>query len=297
VGAGELGDQAHIEELRRAFNGTKMDPVFGFDAVDKTEADYAAENAAIDNCTPPPSTSASDCQAFVATTPGAAGHAALLNLRHSFLWLKPSDASVDAAAASHVSFMQQHHLHDAANTRHHPRHGDAEILVLEPDIKAHFVISRPTPGYQRLVNALPDHFVGTHKRLVELVDFVCEQMLVSFRENGMSVPPWRKNKSILSKWFLPTARSRSQPTTPTASPPGKGVAGGAGGLLSFRGVGLGAGAGVGAQLQQQQQLSRSVMNESLPRSSIDYAAPVVGEAASPNKVEFGFTAARMAVAA
>ena len=35
----------------------------------------------------------------------------------------------------------------------------------------------------------------------------------------MPVPPWRQNKSILSKWFLPTAKSISQPNTPAGSPP------------------------------------------------------------------------------
>ena len=49
--------------------------------------------------------------------------------------------------------------------------------------------------------------MGTHQTLVRLVDFMCEQMNGSFRESGMSVPPWRKNKAILSKWFLPTATS------------------------------------------------------------------------------------------
>jgi hypothetical protein len=69
-----------------------------------------------------------------------------------------------------------------------------------------------------LVDALPSTFVGTHQTLVRLVDFMCEQMNGSFRESGMSVPPWRKNKAILSKWFLPTAMSRSHPTTPSVSP-------------------------------------------------------------------------------
>jgi hypothetical protein len=54
------------------------------------------------------------------------------------------------------------------------------------------------------------------------VEFVGERMLGSFRESGMSVPPWRKPASILSKWFLPTALKKnaatSAPSTPGASP-------------------------------------------------------------------------------
>lgn len=306
VGAGELGDAAHIEALQREFNGLKMDPVHGREVVEKTPEDLAAEAT---------STSGSDSQAFVATTPGAAGHAALLNLRHSFLWLKPSDAATATAGAAHAPLLRGGvHAHDVQRQREqqHSRHlpgrdGHAEILVLEPDIKAHFVISRPTAGYQRLVDALPNHFVGTHKRLVELVDFLCEQMLVSFRENGMSVPPWRKNKSILSKWFLPTAKSGSQPTTPTGSPPSKAASAVGGGRQSF---GLDRYPGMQQQQQQLQRESPSasrgrlvpstpspVAARATPRSPMDYAVPVVGEAASPNTVEFGFTGARMAVRA
>jgi len=114
------------------------------------------------------------------TTAGAFGSAALLNLRHTFLWLKP------AVALDGLDFPEQR-------------------IILEPDIRAHFVISRATPNYQRLVDALPEQFVGTHQRLVELVEFMCEQMTASFRESAMSVPPWRQPKSILSKWFIPTA--------------------------------------------------------------------------------------------
>ena len=99
------------------------------------------------------------------------------------------------------------------------------VLLMEPYLRAHFVISRPTERYERLLDTLPPHFVGSHKRLATLVDFMSEQMLASFKERGMPVPPWRQNKSILSKWFLPTATSRSQPTTPAGSPPAPGVHG------------------------------------------------------------------------
>lgn len=118
----------------------------------------------------------------VSTTPGACGSAALLNLRHTFLWLKPP------VVLEGTELKQQR-------------------IIIELGIKAHFIISRATPNYQRLVDALPEHFVGTYRRLVELVEFMCEQMTASFRESGMSIPPWRQPKSILSKWYIPTVSS------------------------------------------------------------------------------------------
>lgn len=210
VGAGELGDADYVDAIRSEFNALESDPW--------------GEPQPRRKPSPPPST-VHDMdhrdRAFVATTPGAAGHAALLNLRHSFLWIKLTDLeeTTDANAAPegtlHPSAFPA--LSDAPIRKSDITDEDA-VLLLEPDIKAHFVISRPTREYQRLLDALPEHFVGTHRRLVQLVDFLCEQMLVSFRERGMSVPPWRKNKSILSKWFLPTATSRSHPASPTGSP-------------------------------------------------------------------------------
>lgn len=159
----------------------------------------------------------------MATTPGAAGHAALLNLRHSFLWVKTEPAATideDAASADADDASPQRPRASATAT---PMKRDVAtetgVMVMEPYLRAHFVISRPTERYQRLLDTLPPHFVGPHERLARLVDFMSEQMLASFKERGMPVPPWRQNKSILSKWFLPTAKSLSQPPTPSGSPP------------------------------------------------------------------------------
>ena len=272
VGPGEVGDARHIDAVRCAFNAYDCDP-WGEPVRRRPRSPECDEDA----CDAAAGTSGD--QAFVATTPGAVGHAALLNLRHSFLWLKvdlEGDAALDPSAAPgdslHPSGFAEAKAAAAISERaalaHAPvpiarsgaipttAHGEetrlrgptalgetndacetfasassgsssavdavdaspSTVLVMEPDIKAHFVISRPTPAYARLVDALPSTFVGTHQTLVRLVDFMCEQMNGSFRESGMSVPPWRKNKAILSKWFLPTATSRSHPTTPSGSP-------------------------------------------------------------------------------
>lgn len=164
----------------------------------------------------------------MATTPGAAGHAALLNLRHSFLWVKtePNDAGTkddDGAGTKDDAPVDNDDNRPHASATATPMKRDVAtetgVMVMEPYLRAHFVISRPTERYQRLLDTLPPHFVGAHERLARLVDFMSEQMLASFKERGMPVPPWRQNKSILSKWFLPTAKSISQPNTPAGSPP------------------------------------------------------------------------------
>lgn len=242
VGPGDVGDAKHIEQLRRAFNAYEYDP-WGEPVRkrpvspqgmlhDKVLHDKAEKDALDD--------ALADDQAFVATTPGAVGHAALLNLRHSFLWLKLPSDEVDGdasdnlqqrspteeqpvtrlATSAHGPVPLNAHLPSVLETSSSSVDTASTILIMEPDIKAHFVISRPTAAYQRLVDTLPKCFVGTHHSLVKLVDFICEQMVASFLEADMSVPPWRKNKAILSKWFLPTAKSASHPGTPTGSPEG-----------------------------------------------------------------------------
>ena len=278
VGPGEVGDAAHIDAVRRAFHAYDYDP-WGEPVRRRPRSPESDSRSEDDEYGTYPETDHVGDQAFVATTPGAVGHAALLNLRHSFLWLKvdlEGDAALDPSAAPgdslHPSGFAEAKAAAAISERaalaHAPvpiarsgaipttAHGEetrlrgptawaeagdacetfasassgsssavdavdaspSTVLVMEPDIKAHFVISRPTPAYARLVDALPSTFVGTHQTLVRLVDFMCEQMNGSFRESGMSVPPWRKNKAILSKWFLPTATSRSHPATPSGSP-------------------------------------------------------------------------------
>ena len=220
VGPGEVGDFAHADALRAAFNDISQTSI-SQPAKKSWKKSSSSEKSG--GFTPSSFTSSSD--AFVATTPGAAGHAALLNLRHSFLWVKtereaatkdddadqpprgPNDDDRPILASATATPMKR----DVAT--------ETGVMVMEPYLRAHFVISRPTERYQRLLDTLPPHFVGAHERLARLVDFMSEQMLASFKERGMPVPPWRQNKSILSKWFLPTAKSVSTPPTPSGSPP------------------------------------------------------------------------------
>jgi len=77
-----------------------------------------------------------------------------------------------------------------------------EILLIEPQLRAEFEIVRPTSQYQRLLDAVPQEFVGTAFQLAAIVEFMSERMGESFRRGGMSPPPWRQARSMLSKWEL-----------------------------------------------------------------------------------------------
>ena len=96
-------------------------------------------------------------------------------------------------------------------------------LIIEPHLRSHFQISRPSLLYSRLLDDLPHEFVGCGDRLSRLCCFVADQMGSSFELNGMTVPPWRNVQSLLTKWNLGQDRSpergRAKPAHQTARPP------------------------------------------------------------------------------
>lgn len=69
-----------------------------------------------------------------------------------------------------------------------------------------FVTASPSPRFKTLHGALPHCFVGTWEQLQQLVVWVSREMEQSFRHQGQTLPPWREQGAILTKW-----RPRKQP--------------------------------------------------------------------------------------
>lgn len=78
--------------------------------------------------------------------------------------------------------------------------------IVDPAFKEQFEIPSPSASYAALLELLPTEFVGTSSRLVPLVQNLCAEMVASFEANGLTLPPWRRSQSMLTKW-LPS-RSR-----------------------------------------------------------------------------------------
>mmetsp|Transcript_28598 Transcript_28598/g.54009 ORF Transcript_28598/g.54009 Transcript_28598/m.54009 type:complete len:221 (+) Transcript_28598:308-970(+) len=108
--------------------------------------------------------------AFVSHSRGS-GAAGLLSFRHSFI-----QVSVDNGESVSGKWSA------ASNS----------TLVIEPQLREEFQIVRPTPQYQRMLEALPREFVGTSSQLAAIVEFMSERMAESFRHRGMCSPPWRQ---------------------------------------------------------------------------------------------------------
>lgn len=116
-------------------------------------------------------------------------------LAHSYLWLPPFSTNHGEVYASMD-----------------------ERVIIEPNLRSHFVVGRASSAYKRLVDALPECFVGSYAQLTEVVHFVSTHMMASFRESGMDIPPWRRPEALTSKWTL--ASSAAQQSLSASSSPG-----------------------------------------------------------------------------
>jgi hypothetical protein len=62
---------------------------------------------------------------------------------------------------------------------------------------------------------LPDEVVAPRPRLRQLIAVLCAEMAASFAARGMTLPPWRRQQAVESKW-LPQ-RSRDAPVAPAGA--------------------------------------------------------------------------------
>jgi uncharacterized protein (TIGR01615 family) len=74
--------------------------------------------------------------------------------------------------------------------------------VVDLAFRDQFEIPQPTPGYQELLKAVPQVFVGTMSSLVSIVKLLGREIGLSFEEKGLALPPWRHTDSLLTKWSL-----------------------------------------------------------------------------------------------
>ena len=70
---------------------------------------------------------------------------------------------------------------------------------LQPHFREQFEISHPTPRYSGLLAMLPQVLVAPPAQLAPLVQLLCAEMSLAFEQHGLSLPPWRESKSLLSK--------------------------------------------------------------------------------------------------
>ncbi|KAG0599729.1 hypothetical protein M758_12G174400 [Ceratodon purpureus] len=81
-----------------------------------------------------------------------------------------------------------------------------ERLIVDVDFQDQFVLARATPNYLTSLKLLPTVFVGTTKRLEQILQIMAEAVKVSLKHNSMPLPPWRTLDFMKSKWLSPHER-------------------------------------------------------------------------------------------
>ncbi|CAD7705040.1 unnamed protein product [Ostreobium quekettii] len=76
---------------------------------------------------------------------------------------------------------------------------DAEVIV-EPNFRDQFKILNPTLRYSQIVDTIPEEYAGPVHRLGDLVQLLCKEMASSFSSMGTTLPPWRCQRSMISRW-------------------------------------------------------------------------------------------------
>ena len=95
---------------------------------------------------------------------------------------------------------------------------EEEYFIVEPRFRDHFAIPQPTPRYSGLLQAIPQEVAAPPSVLTPLVHLLCSEMSLAFQEQGLSLPPWRQSKSLLSKWLPAKARDMDLEGSPLGSP-------------------------------------------------------------------------------
>ncbi|KAL5989859.1 hypothetical protein ACLOJK_010754 [Asimina triloba] len=90
-------------------------------------------------------------------------------------------------------------------------------IIIELDFRGEFAMARASPEYSKLVERLPQVFVGKAERLRSVLKTLCAAAKKCTKENKMHMAPWRKHKYMEAKWLGTCERKAPKPLA--ASPP------------------------------------------------------------------------------
>ncbi|KAF3335082.1 hypothetical protein FCM35_KLT21686 [Carex littledalei] len=79
-------------------------------------------------------------------------------------------------------------------------------FVIELNLRAEFEMARVNKEYRKLVNTLPEMFVGKSEKLRNIVKVMCDSAKKCMKENQMHMAPWRKYQYMQSKWNVTPER-------------------------------------------------------------------------------------------
>lgn len=91
--------------------------------------------------------------------------------------------------------------------------------IVDIEFAAEFEVARATGEYTELVAALPRVMVGRGEEVKQVVRIMAEAAWRSMKSRDLSLPPWRKRRYMLAKWFGPYRRTTNVlPSSTTGLP-------------------------------------------------------------------------------
>ncbi|PPD73655.1 hypothetical protein GOBAR_DD29411 [Gossypium barbadense] len=91
------------------------------------------------------------------------------------------------------------------------RKGEVRVIV-ELNLRAEFEIARASDDYNRLVQRLPQIYVGKVERLNNVIKILCLAAKKCMKEKKMHMGPWRKHSYMQAKWLRFCERNTSTET-------------------------------------------------------------------------------------
>ncbi|XP_051128748.1 uncharacterized protein LOC127249793 [Andrographis paniculata] len=93
-----------------------------------------------------------------------------------------------------------------------PKKGQVRVII-ELNFRAEFEMARANNEYNKLINRLPETFVGKIERLLSLIKILCGAAKKCMKETKMHMGPWRKQRYMQAKWLRTRERmAASQPS-------------------------------------------------------------------------------------
>ncbi|CAG9464586.1 unnamed protein product [Pedinophyceae sp. YPF-701] len=90
-------------------------------------------------------------------------------------------------------------------------------LIVDPAFKTLVRVAHPTPEYERVLDGMPDVFVGSPQRLERTMAYLSTFVRSSFAANGTDVPPWRRLGSMLERWTRARSYEDRRPSLDTTA--------------------------------------------------------------------------------
>lgn len=73
-------------------------------------------------------------------------------------------------------------------------------MIIELNFRAEFEMVKASQEYKRMINRLPEIYIGKTERLESLIKILCSASKKCMKDRKMHIAPWRKLKYMQAKW-------------------------------------------------------------------------------------------------